>query len=267
MSLFMNKAIFITVRTGSTRLPNKCLLEIAGRTTIEHLIQRIKRSKLKNMIILCTTIMPADDILCSIAEKNDIYFYRGPVEDKLMRWLGAAEKYKVDAFVTADGDDLFCDPELIDLAFQQIEMNKSDFVEGENVPCGAFTYAISVPALKKVCEIKNTEDTEMMWTYFKDTGIFKCEKLQGVPEFYQRPEIRMTLDYPEDLEFFTKVISCLRPVNENFGLKEIISYLDKNPKVVQINQALQKIFLENQRKKTKLVLKEGKNDEKIEKSK
>lgn len=255
----MNKAIFITVRTGSTRLPNKCLLKINGKTTIEHLIQRVKRSKLKDLIVLCTTILPADDILCLIAENNGINFFRGAVEDKLARWLGAAEKYNVDVFVTADGDDLFCEPELIDLAFKQLQGNRGDFIEGEDIPCGAFTYAITVSALKKVCKIKNTEDTEMMWTYFKDTGLFKCEKLLGVPVFYQRPEIRMTLDYPQDLDFFSKVITELSPINENFSLRDIINYLDKNPEVVKINQHLQKIFLENQKQKTKLVLKETKD--------
>lgn len=259
----MKKAIFITVRTGSSRLPKKCLLKINGRTTIEHLICRVKRSKIKDLIVLCTTTLPADDILCSIAGKNGIDYYRGSAEDKLARWLGAAEKYGVDFFVTADGDDLFCEPELIDMAFRQLEKGGADFIEGDDVPCGAFTFAIAVPALKKVCSIKDTEDTEMMWTYFKDTGLFRCERLQGVPDLYRRPEIRMTLDYPEDLEFFNRVIQGLSPADDDFNLRDIIDYLDKNPEIVNINQKLQEAFLENQRRKTKLVLKEEKDGQDI----
>ena len=37
------KAIFITVRTGSKRLPNKALLQINGKETIVHLIERMKK--------------------------------------------------------------------------------------------------------------------------------------------------------------------------------------------------------------------------------
>ena len=107
-------AVFITVRTGSTRLPNKALLKIRDKTTIEHLIKRVKKSKLANEIVLCTTTLSQDDVLCEIAEKNNIKYYRGSVEDKLERWKGAVDQYNVDFFVTADGDDLFCDPELID---------------------------------------------------------------------------------------------------------------------------------------------------------
>lgn len=256
----MNRAIFITVRTGSTRLPKKCLLEIKGLTTIQHLIRRIKRSKLAEIIILCTTKLKEDDVLCEIAEKEGIKSFRGSVSDKLERWRGAAEKFDVEFFVTADGDDIFCEPALIDLAFKQYMGENPDFIYGDgvkgvDVPCGAFTYAIKTKALKKVCEIKDTDDTEMMWVYFKNTGLFNCQKLERVPSFYKRPEIRMTLDYPEDFEFFKNVIENLSKEKEEFDLKDIIDYLDRYPKVIKINQDLQNKFRNNQQQKTNLILK------------
>jgi spore coat polysaccharide biosynthesis protein SpsF len=254
----MKKAIFITVRTGSTRLPRKCLLKIGGLTTIEFLIGRLKRSKLADLIILCTTQLNEDDVLCQIAHNHQIEHFRGPVEDKLTRWLGAAEKFGVEFFVTADGDDLFCEPVLIDLAFEQYRKTRADFIEAKKVPCGAFTYGIKASALKKVCEIKDTNDTEMMWVYFKDTGLFKVEQLQNIPAIYNRPEIRMTLDYPDDFKFFRNVIEGLGATKKDFDLADIIVYLDQNPHIAKINQYLQKQFVENQKRKTKLVLKKDK---------
>jgi len=256
----MKKAIFITVRTGSTRLPKKCLLKIKGLATIQHVIRRIKRSKLGEIIVLCTTHLKEDDVLCKIASKEKIKYFRGSVTDKLERWRGAAEKFNVEFFVTADGDDIFCEPELIDLAFKQYEKDKPDFIYGDgvkgvDVPSGAFTYAIKTKALEKVCEIKDTDDTEMMWVYFKNTGLFNCQKLEGVPLFYKRPEIRMTLDYPEDFEFFKNVIENLSKEKEEFDLKDIIDYLDRHPEVVKINQNLQNKFRNSQKRKTSLILK------------
>ena len=119
----MKNAIFITVRTKSTRLPQKCLLRINGITTIEHHIERVKRSTLSDLIVLCTTEQNEDDVLCDIAKQHNIEYVRGSAKDKLMRWLVAADKFNVGFFVTADGDDLFCDPELIDLAFEQYKRN------------------------------------------------------------------------------------------------------------------------------------------------
>lgn len=248
----MKKAIFITVRTNSSRLPKKCLLEIKGQKTIEILIDRIKRSRLADLAVLCTTANKDDDILCDISKNKGIEFFRGSENDKLVRWLGAAEKFSVDFFVTADGDDLFCEPELIDLAFEQYLRNDSTFIEANGLISGAFTYGIKTLALKKVCEIKGTDETEMMWVYFKDSGLFKIEQLENVSEIFKRPEMRMTMDYEDDFKFFKTVVENF---NGYFSLRDIVAYLDKNPDVVQINQYLQERFLENQRKKTKMVLK------------
>jgi len=254
----MKKAIFITVRTGSTRLPEKALLKINGRPTIELVIDRVKQSKKAQILVLCTTESANDDVLCEIAKGKGISFFRGSAEDKLMRWKGAAEKYDVDFFVTSDGDDLLCDPELIDLAFTQYERSGADFIEGKNVPCGGFTYGIKVAALNKVCEIKDTAETEMMWVYFLNTGLFRTEVLENIPEVLQRPEIRMTLDYEDDLKFFKAIFNHFAD-DSTFTLRDVVKFLDQNPDVIKINQYLQERFLNNQRSKTKLLLKKEVN--------
>ena len=58
----MVNSILITVRTSSTRLPRKAILDINGKPTIQYLIENIKKSKLADKIILCTSEEPDDDI-------------------------------------------------------------------------------------------------------------------------------------------------------------------------------------------------------------
>jgi spore coat polysaccharide biosynthesis protein SpsF (cytidylyltransferase family) len=246
-------SILITVRTGSTRLPKKALIEINGKTTIEYLITRVKQSVLADKIILCTTTLEEDDILCHIAQKNNIDYFRGSVEDKLERWRGACEKFNIDFFVTADGDDLFCEPKLIDNAFKQNNINCVDFIKAPDIICGAFTYGIKYSALKKVCEIKDTTDTEMMWTYFEDTGLFNVQNLQNIPKKYKRSDIRMTLDYPDDLKFFTNVINHFGKTK--FGLDDIINYINNNVHVAKINLYLEKQWAINQKQNINLKIK------------
>ena len=206
----MKTGIFITVRSDSTRLPRKCYRNLGDVSTIEFLINRVKHSKFSDVIVLCTTTRSIDDELCEIAEKNDIKFYRGSYEDKLERWNGACKEFGIDFFVTADGDDLFCDPHLIDTAFEQAEDPKIDFIKCDGVIWGAFTYGIRSTALEKVCSIKDTTDTEMMWVYFTDTGLFEVRQLHPVDKKFMRTDIRMTLDYEEDLTFFTRVFEQSR---------------------------------------------------------
>ena len=70
----MLKAIFISVRTGSTRLPNKSILKIKDKYTIEYVIDSVKKSKYADEIVLCTTKRINDTMLCDIAEKNNIKY-------------------------------------------------------------------------------------------------------------------------------------------------------------------------------------------------
>jgi spore coat polysaccharide biosynthesis protein SpsF len=246
----MNNAIFITARLGSSRLPQKHLLKIQSKYCIEYVIERAKRSKNADKIVLCTTVLDEDIKLRNIARLHGIEYYRGSVLDKLDRWNRAAEKFDVDFFVTADADDLFCEPELVDLAFDQYKKSNADFIEWnqDELVCGAFTYGIKVDALKKVCEEKKSNDTEMMWVYFtKDK--FKVENLNNIPDVFKRPEIRATLDYQEDFYFFENIIEHFG--NNDFSLRDVIVYLDVNPDVIKINQFRNTDWANNQLKKVK----------------
>jgi spore coat polysaccharide biosynthesis protein SpsF len=256
IGLRMKTAIFITVRTNSARLPQKCLLEVHGERVIEFLIRRLKRAKLADAIVLCTTACVEDDVLEDIARQEGILCFRGSERDKLERWRGAAEKFGIDFFVTADGDDPFCEPELIRLALKQFAKRGADFLQTEGLAVGAFTYGIKTAALETVCRIKDTDDTEMMWVYFTDSGRFRTEMLENVPDVFKRPEIRMTLDYPEDLLFFRAVIGHFRGEGrQDFNLRDVIAHLDLHPEIVKMNQHLNEIFLVNQKARTKLCLK------------
>ena len=128
----MKKAIFITVRTGSTRLRNKALLDFNNTTTIEYLIDRLFNTKKSDCMILCTTTLSEDDKLFEIANRRGINCFRGSTKDKLDRWKNASKEFNIDFFVTADGDDLFCEPKLLDLAFDQFNRNQADFISGDN---------------------------------------------------------------------------------------------------------------------------------------
>lgn len=256
----MTNAIFITVRTGSTRLPNKALKLIDGIPTIEYVIKRIKYSETADKIVLCTTNLQQDDVLVDIAQRNQIDFFRGSEEDKLERWHGAAKKYNVDFIVTGDGDDLFCEPKLMDLAFDQFQRKSPDFIQATGIICGAFTYGIKVSALDRVCHIKDSTNTEMMWGYFINTGLFIVDELENAPLGYYRDDIRMTLDYEEDFTFFNEVIKKVKSNDSGYiTLDMILKVIEENPEIKDINFFRQKEFLDNQKRKTNIKIKGGQN--------
>ena len=252
--MILSKAILITARSKSFRLPNKMLTNLYNNTnTIEHIIKRAKLSKRADKIILCTTEDQSDDELCRIAQENQIIFFRGSDEDKIERWLGAVEENNIDYFITFDGDDPFCDPELIDVAFDKISNERIDYLTCPNIICGGFTYGFSRKALRKVYNKKKSTDTEMAWIYFRDDS-FNVGVLDDINPIYLKSKHRLTLDYPEDLVFFREIFKILGG-SHSVTLKEVIEFLNANQKVSQINQFRQLDFELNQQQKIERISK------------
>jgi spore coat polysaccharide biosynthesis protein SpsF len=237
--------IFISARTNSTRLPNKAILDLCGKPSILYLIENLKYSKFANQIILCTTTKKDDDALCQIAQSNGIQTFRGPEEDKLLRWLGACRQYGVDFFVNVDGDDIFFDHGLADLCLSQEK--GLDFIDGRGLYNDV--YGIRASALELVCNLKNADDTEFIRPHFVDPSKgFKINKLQDVPNKYNKKNIRMTLDYIEDLKFFETVINHFEQAGVMLTFDNILQFLENNPEVVKINWFREEEWKNNQTK-------------------
>jgi len=60
----------------------------------------------------------------------------------------------------------------------------------------------------------------------------KVKKLMNINKLYEKKNIRMTLDYEEDFDFFKTIIENL---NDDFTLKDILSYINDNKSVIDIN--------------------------------
>jgi perosamine synthetase len=243
----MTKAIFITVRTGSSRLTSKSILKIQGKHTIQYVIDSVKKSQHADKIVLCTTEKSEDNVLAVIAADSGIDCFRGSELDKFKRWTDAAEKFNIDFFVTADGDDLFYDAGLADLVFQQYERTNVDFINGQGLYVDV--YGIKASALREIVKwipklwphIKEIEPFELD-NYINDIQLshwvansdlrYRTVKLKNVPDIYKKKKIRMTLDYDDDLKFFNTVITNLP---KDFILQDVLQYLENNKEVVDIN--------------------------------
>lgn len=240
----MVNAIFISVRNSSTRLPNKAILNICGKPTIQYLIENIKKSKSADKVILCTSDRQEDNILCNIAKKCNVDYFRGSLNDKLIRWKDACKKYDVDFFVNVDGDDLFFDVDLADIVIEQYKKSPCDFIDGHGLYNDV--YGITIKSLEKVCEIKDSDSTEYIRLYFTETGIFNIRKIYNIPNKYIKGNIRMTLDYPEDFNFFEKVIDGVYPKELSFD--NILEFIYNNPETPKINFFLDEKWKANQEK-------------------
>jgi spore coat polysaccharide biosynthesis protein SpsF (cytidylyltransferase family) len=229
-------AVFLSVRDKATRLPGKVMREIVGRRAIEHLIDRIKTAKRPDLVVMTTSVNPGDGGLQAVAEANGIRCFRGSEDDKLLRYLDAAYAHGVEFCCVVDGDDLFNDPQVIDRIMASYEEEPADYIIVDDLPVGVTSFGVRIDALREVVRLKDESDTEVWGGYFTQTGLFKTRLLDPNDEALRRPDLRMTLDYQEDLDFFTAIFEALYKPGEVFSLREIIELLEQRPDIVALNR-------------------------------
>jgi len=192
------------------------------------------------MVVLTTSTDARDQLLCELADASGIPWFRGSEEDKLERYRAAAAAFDVDAFAVVDGDDLFCSETHLDGGLDLLVESGADFVTQRGLPLGAASFCLSRSAVERVCLEKAERDTEVWGAYFTDSGRFECRYVDITDGPSHRPGVRMTLDYEEDLAFFTAVIDALfRPGQQPPPFEEIMAWLDDHPQIVALNAAAQ----------------------------
>ena len=248
-------AVFLSVRDKATRLPGKVMREIHGRAAIEHLIDRLKLSKEADLLVMTTSTHPDDDALARLAKRNGILCFRGSEEDKLRRYLDAASLHKVDFFTVVDGDDLFADWPFVDQIIRDWRGSNADFIIVDRLPVGGTPFGVRTEAMHRAVELKAEDDTEVWGGYFTDTGYFNCHFLEPEDSRLARPDLRMTLDYQEDLEFFMAIFDRLHRPGEVFGFHEVIALLEAHPEIAAINRGAQQKFEEGLKRSAPVRLK------------
>ncbi len=231
----MDVVFLIIARLKSTRLPRKVIREVKGRPIITHMIERLKRSKETDQIVMCTSTNTEDDPLVTLAHDEGIHAFRGDEKDVVRRMYNAAESFGADYILTITGDCPLVDPEYADRIVEEYRCSNPDLIRALQLPHGAYSYGIKPNALKKVINIKKDDDTEVWGPYFTDTDLFDVHDL-SIDREHRKPGIRMTLDYPEDLEFFKAVFDELYRPDRYFGLDDILSLLDEKPEITKINE-------------------------------
>jgi spore coat polysaccharide biosynthesis protein SpsF len=104
----------IQARMSSSRLPGKVLLDIAGQPMLARVIERTRRARALDGIVVATTLDPADDPIERFCAERDYPCYRGSLQDVLDRYYQAARIFGAQVIVRITGDCPVIDPQVID---------------------------------------------------------------------------------------------------------------------------------------------------------
>lgn len=230
----------VEVRMTSSRLPGKHMLEVCGKPILAHLIDRLKRVPSLDAVVIATTVNPADDVLCELAESCGVRYYRGSEEDVMQRVVDAATSADADLVVEITGDCPVIDPEIIEQAIRMHCHNASDYTgnaEIRSYPDGMDVQVFSLAHLTEAAAITDdADDHEHVSLYFRrHPEIYRHVHLVAPPELHW-PELGLTLDEPKDYLLLKHLYEHFLPLNPEFSCLDILRYLRKHPEVVAINE-------------------------------
>ncbi len=253
-----NIAAIIACRLKSSRLPKKAILKIGEMTSIELCIKNtLKINNIKN-VILATSDNKQDLELSKYTYDDSVIFHQGDAEDVTRRYLDIINELKIDVFIRITGDMPYVSADIADyLLIKHFEMG-ADYTVALESSIGTSVEIINTSALKKVKKyFPNAEYSEYMTWYFQNNPEHFNLNFVDLPQEWVR-DYRLTLDYQEDLDMFNHIEKHFKFNNLDYSILELYKFLDKNPKISELNNHLSLVYKTDQElinllnKKTKI---------------
>ncbi|HZR22186.1 MAG TPA: glycosyltransferase family protein [Vicinamibacterales bacterium] len=239
----MKTVPIIQARMTSSRLPGKILKPILGRPMLELLIERLRRAKHVDDVVVATTSRPTDDPVEELCARIGAGCFRGSEDDVLDRVLGAAHAHAVDLIVEITGDCPLIDPTVVDRLVEMYHEGGADYVANvltRTYPRGLDTQVFPTSVLEDVARLTNDPvDHEHVSLYiYEHPERFRLRNLEsGLPERYW--SLRLTVDTPQDFALITAIYEALYPAHPDFALADVIALLDRRPDLVALNADIQ----------------------------
>jgi spore coat polysaccharide biosynthesis protein SpsF len=201
---------FLQARMGSTRLPGKVLMPIHGQSMLERAIRRLRASTAIDEVAVLTTRLREDDVVVAEAQRLNAQIHRGPEQDVLTRFYEAAEKFQPDIIIRATADNPLIEIDSIDRIVEALCSKGLDWCMEKDLPYGAATEALTAAALAKVhFKAKESHHREHVTLYIKEHTEEFRQLLLYPPDLLRYPQVRITVDTPEDFLFMDQLIGML----------------------------------------------------------
>ncbi len=219
----------IQSRMASSRLPGKAMASLGGKPALEHVIQRVRRAKTLDDVIVATTLDAADDVIASLSERLGVRCFRGSKHDVLGSVLGAGRAVNADALVRLTADCVAIDPAIIDLAVDSYREGDADYVSTHlelTYPIGMSAEVLATELLGRVDKLTDDpKDREHVTLYIYTTpGFCRMKNLAAPPEL-SAPQHHLALDTAADYELLRQIFDALYPTNPEFDLGDILALI------------------------------------------
>ena len=235
----------LQARASSSRLPGKVLKPILGEAMLYRQLERLRRAKSLDALVVATSTHPSDDAIENLCKAHGIAVFRGSLEDVLDRFHGAAEGYHPDHVVRLTGDCPLVDPGLLDQVVARHLEGGFDYTSNAQPPAtfpdGLDVEVLTWRSLEEAWnEAKLPSQREHVTPFVAENpnpARYRIGHVMGEPDL---STLRWTVDEPEDFELVDEIYTALYPRNAAFATADILAYLEQHPELKTINRKFER---------------------------
>ncbi|MHB8151530.1 MAG: cytidylyltransferase domain-containing protein [Bacillati bacterium] len=240
----MKRVAIVQARIGSTRLPGKVLLPLAGTSILGCVVDRLRAASGLDDLVVATSLLDCDDAVVAECERLGVRSFRGSAEDVLARYRAAAAAAGAEMVVRITADCPLIDGALVDALLRDFELGEPcDYLSNTLVrsyPRGLDAEIVRFTALERA-------DREATLPY---------EREHVTPYLYHHPEwfalrayvdsggedrsrMRWTVDTAEDYAFVRAVYAaCPHSAPREVATADVFRAIAQDPSLSGLNAAV-----------------------------
>jgi len=216
-----------------------------SQSVIEFLVQRTKADNLRPIVF--TSRETSDDIIYNECKRLNVEYFRGDLHNKILRWKDGLEYFGLDWAHFADMDDPFLDTSQIRQSVEIFNSRSLDMLGTSKLSDSGFASvgaSIKSTFLEKLVQrVKNlnNQDLDVIPWHLIIHNTDAVDQFQDI-KYVKRTDFRLTLDYAEDYKLLS---SLARTFGPEVSRRDLESYLDGNPSLLNINKGRVADFRQN----------------------
>ena len=235
----MKTVVIVQARMASTRLPEKVLKKVLEKPLLEYQIERLRRVKSADQVVVATTLNEEDGAIARFCERLSLPCFRGADQDVLSRYHGAATAFNADVVVRVTSDCPLIDPAVVERVVHYYRENAAvfDYVSNcitRTYPRGMDTEVFPFEILEEAFfEAIDPADREHVTPFiYRQRGRFRLANVAHEKDLSRH---RWTVDTEEDFALIQQIIERLYLRIPTFRMEDVLDLFDRDAGLFQIN--------------------------------
>ena len=233
--------LIIQARMGSTRLPGKSLMDLAGAPLVGRILERVQRCRRVDEIVLAIPDTAANQPLGQLGRDHGVTVFAGSENDLLERYYQAAVAARADLVVRLPADNATPEPEEIDrIIDHHLTLGRAGFssnlsvIDDSGYPDGIgaeiFDFSLLAEARERHPDARRREHVHLNFFDYstQQPADERWCPISTVPcpAAFRRPDLVLDVNTQEQYEFMRQLYQDLYPSTPQFHITDTIRWYD-----------------------------------------